>query len=1025
MNLLVALLALQDARLEFFEKRIRPVLVRECYSCHSENAKVKGGLRLDLRDGPLKGGDSGPALVPGDPARSLLLRAIRHEDPDLKMPAKAPKLDAATIRDFERWVADGAADPREKASPAPAEGDFREVLGRRKEWWSFKPLADPPLPEAEGVRHPVDRFLRARLAREGVRPAPDADPRRVGRRLAWLLAGLPPTPEELAAFEAAWIRDPDVAVAAEVDRLLASPRYGERWGRHWLDVVRYGESHGSEGDPKIPYAWRYRDWVIRAFNEDLPFDAFVREQIAGDLLESPRLDAKEGLNLSAFGTGHLRMVLHGFSPVDSLDERVTFVDNQIDAVSKAFLGLTVSCARCHDHKFDPISQADWTALYGIFAAGRPAVLDAGSPERRTRNADRIRELKERLRSELAALWRSRAADSVEGLAAVDPKNLPGDGLLGSWSRLLRAAPDRWAGEVARLREQDADRARRLEAFRKAPAAVRWDLRGEDLRAWTAEGAAAAPAGTFTLHAAGEAAVSGIFPAGVVSHRISDRLRGFLASPSFDAPAGRLWIRGRGSKARTRYVVQNYPRTGTVHHKADLDKPADGWVSWSLDYWKGERIHVEISTQADAPLEGGEGGSSWFAVSEVALTAADVPSPPSGPAFLTLLGHEPIPDVAALKARTLAALDRALEAWGRGDADDEQAELLGTWVREGRLPNRLAELGPLRARIEELRRLEAEIPAPVRVPGVIDADTRDEPLFHRGDHRRPSERTVPRRFLEAFGGAPFALAPGSSGRRELAESLVATDNPLPARVYVNRVWQHLFGRGLVATPDNFGRLGDPPTHPDLLDWLARRFRQDGGSTKALIRLLATSKAFRADSRPSAEAASGDPANLLLSRFEPRRLEAEAIRDGILALSGTLDPALGGPSVGGETPRRSVYVRVVRNALDPFLAAFDFPSGAAPRGRRDATNVPAQSLSLMNDPQVAGRARDWARRILRDPRWTTAESRITRLFEEAYGRPPREDERVRARAFVSDPGAGEDPWWGLARALIHSKEYFHVR
>ncbi len=423
-----------------FENKIRPVLAAECNECHNAT-KHKGGLRLDYRDGWKKGGDSGDAIVPGDAAKSLLIQSIRHEDPDLMMPAKSPKLDDKVIADFEKWVNMGAPDPRDQP-PAEQGGKpaWPDLLAARRTWWSLQPVEKPAIPQVKHAAwsaHPVDRFLLAKMEELGLAPAPETDPRTYIRRLTFTLTGLPPTAAEVEAFVQACaveqkdnetIRQSDSekggattaslspspivslssslapkAVAALTDRLLASPRFGEHWARHWLDLVRYAETHGSEGDPEIREAWRYRDYVIRALNADVPIDQFIREHLAGDLLPHPRVNP-EGFDESILGTAQFQLVEHGFQPVDTLDEQVKTVDNQIDVVSKAFQGLTISCARCHDHKFDAISQRDYYALYGIFASCRPAQVTIDTPEIQTKNRDALDRLHMKIQSVLADAW---------------------------------------------------------------------------------------------------------------------------------------------------------------------------------------------------------------------------------------------------------------------------------------------------------------------------------------------------------------------------------------------------------------------------------------------------------------------------------------------------------------------------------------------------------------------------------------------------------------------------------------------
>ena len=404
---------LKPADVEFFESKIRPVLVAECYECHDAK-KQKGDLRLDYRDGILKGGEEGAAIVPGDAKKSILIQSMDHSHETLVMPKKRPKLDKQIIADFVEWVNRGAPDPRTKAPEDSITPAWSDLLQVRKNWWSFQPITSPSVPSGKAAS-PIDRFLDAKIAAAGITPSAPADKATLLRRATYVLTGLPPSPAEIASFEA------DVspeAFAKVVDRLLASPRYGEHFARHWMDLVRYADTHGSEGDPSIPQAWRYRDYLIRAFNTDVPYDQFVREQLAGDLLKTPRLNEAEKLNESALGTGHFRMIEHGYQPVDTVDEQVRNVDNQIDVVSKTFLGLTVSCARCHDHKFDAISQADFTAFYGIFASARPGQVTVDSPALLDQHRDRLTELKQAIRTELSAKWVQQAKDLPAALERI-------------------------------------------------------------------------------------------------------------------------------------------------------------------------------------------------------------------------------------------------------------------------------------------------------------------------------------------------------------------------------------------------------------------------------------------------------------------------------------------------------------------------------------------------------------------------------------------------------------------------------
>ena len=420
--------AATPAQLDFFEQRIRPMLVTECYECHGAK-KQKGGLRVDFRDGLLKGGDSGPALVPGDSKKSRLIQSIRHEDPDSEMPKDRPKLADSVITDFVTWVNQGAADPRDTAPAITATNgaSWEATFAARRDWWSFKPVQKPIVPGVTNTAwsaHSVDRFLLAKMEALGLKPASPADRRTLVRRITFALTGLPPTPDEVHAFLDDKSTD---AYPKVIDRLLDSPRFGEHWARHWMDLMRFAETHGSEGDPDIPNAWRYRDYLIRAFNADVPWDQLIREHLAGDLLEKPRWNEAEGINESLLGLAHFRLVEHGFNPVDTLDEQIKTIDSQIDVVSKAFQGLTTSCARCHNHKFDPIGERDYYALHGIFASVRPTQLTIDKPELLRVNRDEMEKLKGVIKNSLADAWETSArALTVKLLAQLDAggTNLP-------------------------------------------------------------------------------------------------------------------------------------------------------------------------------------------------------------------------------------------------------------------------------------------------------------------------------------------------------------------------------------------------------------------------------------------------------------------------------------------------------------------------------------------------------------------------------------------------------------------------
>ncbi|RMF37816.1 MAG: DUF1553 domain-containing protein [Planctomycetota bacterium] len=1021
--------------IEFFEERIRPVLIERCYECHNSSTRAEAGLALDHRAALRRGSDSGPVLAQ-PPGASLLIRVLRHEIDGLEMPAGGPQLDDSTIDDFERWIAWGAPDPRE-APPPPEElakqTSWESIRKQRQQWWSFQPIADPrpPTPDLSWSDHPVDRFVLQRMLEHQLSPNPEAPRPILIRRLYLALLGLPPDPRAIQQFLADPAPD---AYERLVDRLLESQHFGERWARHWMDWVRYAESHGSEGDPPIEGAYHYRDYLIRALNADVPFDQLLREHIAGDLLPQPRIDRERGINESIIGTAHWRMVFHGFAPTDALDERVRFNDDALGTFCKAFLGLTVSCARCHDHKFDPISQADYYALYGILDSTRPGRHCIDLPERLEKHRETLAALQGELRGEIARLWLEHlSSNSTQDLASL----LSALGVENGIVDLARSQP---GAALARLR-QAVERARAQQAaFDTAPSPARYELQSpQGFQQWFAYGIglddAPSTAGQFTIADSGDRLLFDIYPGSVLTHAISTKHPGRLTSPDIllDQKVD-LWLLAcGGGRAMSRYVVQNYPRNGTVYPVTEFNKtPQDNrwrWIRYPLDYWQGDAIHIELTTAGDAPLLVKPAERSWFAVRRAAIVPQGTAAPPSPewPAWERIAS---IPDTPPETDRFVEVITEAVRAWSLDRITDADALLLSACLRAGLLPNAAPADGRLRELVDTYRRLESEIPVPTRVPGLDEWRGHDHPLFERGDHRRPGP-LVPRRFLEAIDARPYHTP--LSGRLELADDMLRSDNPLTARVIVNRVWHHLFGRGLVPTVDNLGRLGEPPSHPLLLDYLATELRtQHGWSLKRLIRSIVLSRTWRQDSQPSSDALRIDPANRWLSHFSVARLDAESIRDALLAVSGRLDSGMFGPSVPGSTPRRSVYVRVIRNNLDPLLTAFDAPVPFSTTGRRDRTNVPAQALILMNNPMI----RDMATELAAGTDQADAERRVTELWWRILGRAPERWELQASLQFIASTreayrqrdSAGDAEtaaWIDMAHSLLNTKEFLYVR
>ena len=748
-------LADDRASAEFFEARVRPILVEKCQGCHGPT-KQKGGLRLDSREALMRGGESGPAVSPGEPQSSLLVEAVGDAG-DTQMPPKG-KLKPAEIDAVREWVKIGAPWPGVSVATAKPASAADVPQKDPKSHWAFQPVRNPQTPavkDAAWVKGPIDAFVLKRLEANGLRPVEPADRRALIRRASFDLTGLPPTPGEVEAFVA---DGTDGAFARVVDRLLASPRYGERWGRHWLDVARYAEDQAHTFEArKYPHGYKYRDWVVKTLNDDLPYDRFVTEQIAGDLTEGPGRDAR----LAALGFFALGPVYYGKATADELDDRV-------DTFSRGFLGLTVACARCHDHKFDPIPTADYYGLAGVFA-----------------------------------------------------------------STAYKEYPDAPKAEVER--------------FDKAQTA---------LKAKTAE------------------------------------VDGFVALASSHG-----------------YYL--FPK-----NQAERWLPAE-----TKDRLKGLR-------------------------SELDKLKKSLPTP-----------------YAVVHSLTDSAKIANLRVALRGNA---------------------------------------ETPGP----------------------------EAPRKFLTVLASHESKPFQKGSGRLELADAVTNPTNPLTARVMVNRVWEHHFGRGLVATPSNFGTLGDPPSHPELLDYLASRFVALGWSLKALLREIMLSATYQLSARLDPKNQEVDPDNLGLWRANRRRLEVEAWRDAMLFVSGELDSKLGGPSadlVSASNRRRTFYGAVSRHNLDGLLRLFDFPDPNITCDRRTVTSVPLQQLFVLNSEFMVRQARALAVRLTADE--TASESdRVRAAFPLLYGREASAEEVELGVAFLGASGAGSkgglSGWEQYAQVLLGSNEFAFV-
>ena len=905
-----------------FEKQVAPLLKSRCLKCHNP-AKARGELDLTTRASLLKGGQTGAAVVPGKVADSLLF-AKAH---DGKMPPGQP-LAAAEVDLLRRWI-DAGAPWQQGLTLKP---DKTETGRAGLDWWSLQPIRRPPIPavkDRQWGHTPIDAFILAGLEAKGLAPAPEADRRTLIRRVTFDLTGLPPTPEEIDAF----VKD-DSADAYEkvVDRLLAAPEYGERWGRHWLDVVRFAESHGYEMNTLRPNAWPYRDYVIRAFNEDIPYPQFVREQLAGDALGGDALggDALGGDALTQAATGYLvggphDLVGNGV-PEEQIQQRMNDLADMVSLAGTTFLGLTVGCARCHDHKFDPITQRDFYGMQAVFAG----VEHAERPVQTADAADRRREA-EALHAELDRL--NQRIDEQE----------PQAGDSGAPPRRPPVNPRR---NVERFRPMEARYVR------------------------------------FTVAATNDGAEPCI-----------DELE--VYGP--DAPADDLALAGRGAKASASSVYPNNP-SHKIEHLID-GKHGNGRSWISNERGKGwARVELPKAVVIDRVVWGRDREQKYS-------------------------------DRLAVDYRVEVSVDG--EKW---------TAVAGSWDREpfGQAPPPppagLAELLDHRKRVED--RL-----AGLEKPMMVYAGTFHAPpptfVLKRGDPQQKGEPVGPS--AVAAVAPAFAIKPDateSDRRLALADWIGSPDNPLPARVIVNRVWHWHFGQGIVRTPSDFGYNGDRPSNPELLDWLAAEFQAGGWRLKPLHRLIVLSAAYRQSTRFDDKAAAVDAGDRLLWRRAPRRLEAEAIRDAVLKTSGALNTRRGGPGydlwdysgyvivfnpkkmLGPEEFRRMVYQFKPRLQQDATFGAFDCPDATGPAPRRTASTTPLQALNLLNDPFMLDQGERFAAR-LRKEAGDAAPDQVRRAFRLAFGRDPSEAEQAASAKLIQARGLAT-----FCRALFNANEFVFV-
>ena len=1241
------------AQLEYFETEIRPMLVKHCYECHSSKSnEIEGGLRVDGRSLLIKGGDTGAAIEPGN-EESLFLDAVNYGD-IYQMPPKY-RLAKEDVEKFAKWIREGAAWPNEEVAMVE-DGEHFDLAERKKNHWVWKGPLKHRTPKVENqnwTQRSLDNFVLHKLEENNLTPNEVASRPALIRRAYFDLVGLPPTPQQVEAF----LTNPaatQTAFEEVIDDLLASPQFGERWARHWMDVVRYSESYGHEFDYGVPHAHQYRDYLIRAFNANVPYDQFVREHIAGDLMTQPRLE-EQGHNESLKGTGFWWLGEAVHAPVDVRQDEADRIDNQIDVMGKAFLGMTIGCARCHDHKFDAITTKDYYALTGFMQSSRRDIR-AVYPEPVMKTLlEKMSALQSELSSQVATSissdnvltsedfanyllgarevitgtptdgeipdstvlfedfeepnyegwtiegtafgnspvtketqadyqgdqkaigkgWANshnvrqqgdvKAGDGHRGklisapfkidhrfihfmicggnhkdltcinlvidgktvvsqtgfatnvfrpvrwdvsehagkmaqIVAVDDKagswgnigldhiefsNYPTSTQQGRSAQVVAKELDLDAAKLARWvvaltaeetnnvqhplhvwrqimsLEQDAiagrlaaEAQRSSDALTQTADVLSRSPQLDGLNQWTTEWFADGEAFPIRPTPSGTLDLRGdqlqLFKTGTIhSGQLSNRLTGSFRSPTFELNHDAVQMRLQGKDVTARMILDGffmYRYNGLLFSGFSTTVNSENQPRWhrlqgDVRRYKGHKAFVEF-------LDTGNGSVS---IEDLRQTSEGSPGEIPNTLILDLV-DDSITSHESFAASYGRQWRIALQAWHEAGLNAEQVGLIN-WV----LGNQLAELPEsiretVKERRNDFRELENSLPAAQHVLVMSDGSAENEKVFIRGNHKALGEE-APRQLLSAIvGDAP--IESHGSGRMDLAEDILAEDNPLTSRVMVNRLWHHLFGRGIVASTNNFGVLGSRPSHPELLDHLAIRFvNEHQWSIKGMLKEIMLSSTYQMDSTPNPDYAEVDPNNNLLYRQNIRRLEGEAIRDSILAISGRLDKTQFGPSVPvfitpfmtgrgrpGSGPldgagRRSIYVSIRRNFLSPMMLAFDMPVPFNSVGRRNVSNVPSQALILMNDPFVVEQSTLWGQRIAALENLSPPE-KISQMYMEAFSRSPSADELADATEFlkiqaqeynIPEENQANDQrlWSDLGHVLINTKPFIYIQ
>jgi len=1203
--------------LTFFESKIRPVLSEKCYECHSASGdKIKGGLRLDHIDLILKGGDTGPALMRGNSEESLLVEAIRYQESDFQMPPKG-KLTDSQIGDIEIWIKNGAFWPEEpvpEISSAKKRTAFN-IEKRRKEHWCWQPITPPNIPIAESAKnlHPIDQLIRDKLAYAGLSPSEPADKRTWLRRVTFDLIGLPPSLSDIEEFLS---DNSDNSYNIVVDRLLASPHYGEKWARHWMDLVRYAETCGHEFDYPLEHPHEYRDYLIRAFNLDVPYDQFLREHVAGDLVKEPRLHPDSKFNESIIGTGfwYFHEAVH--APTDPKVDNADRMENQLDVFGKTFLGLTIGCARCHDHKFDAISEKDYYSLaaYMQGSARQEYPLDVGA--KREEISEQLLSLaKEGFLSverfefnsgKLSDYWNvSSKLIEPKKIAQTDENPWSGEVLgdfendFGVWKPVGKAfgtGPQTktsgrnpvtkyhgkgWAGSLitggdnltGSLFSPEFIITKRFMNFLIAGGAIEkvgvelwieesrkiisrgsnneiftpksWDISGylgkkaqirlidnatggwghihadrfvqsdvpaaeiidsplpsealitrisaekklskETLlswcqhfgkrinlqtlsqkiksarnshiglvnaeqnfiqhsksfanfnsskipRGWKITGEAFKPRGHQLISFDG----STLFPdRNVLSSRVlGDRRVGNLRSPHFKIEHDQILVKAKAKKIFMRVVIDNYHMGkhsgllfgGTVIKEANSDGDFK-WFSLSPKKYKGHWAYLEfVDRGTDAYLE----------IDQVRFSNSGIGRRPDSK-FSVLFGDDKIVE-SNLPQYLDAFLENSFNRIDAGEFSTDEYSFFNYLYSEGLIP--FKNQSGLDEIVHKAQVADSKTPRERYVLAMGEGSRFSGNVYVRGSPHNLGD-PVHGRNLTALGGQ-------SGSRLDLAQQLTSSDNPLVARVMANRIWLQFFGRGIVPTPDDFGPMGQEPTHPKLLDWLATDFRENNWSVKSLIREIVLSQTYRQSSfthpgNSEAKIELADPQNILLHKMPVRRLQAEFIRDSMLSFSGRLDTRMFGKSIpihrtafmtgrGGRgsgpldgAGRRSIYGSVYRNFISPFMLAFDQPAPFGTKGRRSVSNVPAQSLALLNDPFIIEQCKLMGKNIF-DQKGEESSS-LQNLYATITGKELTQETEKKLTAFLESQSTAlgkkdQQVWADLAHVLINSKSFLFL-